>query len=322
MKLVTVIVPVYNAEKYLEECIESILNQTYPKIEVVLIDDGSTDSSKNICDSYAKNDNRVIVVHKQNEGVSIARNTGLEIAKGELIAFCDADDYYHPNQIEKMVAELEDKEAELCICGYHSFENADNGDFCVTEDKGSIWTKDEAIHNVLCNDMCKGYLWNKLFYKSIIDAKPKNYFETDISILEDEIFVLQYLKKIDTACFISSEFYGYRQTSGSAIHQGITDRMYSMLLGWFRIYKILKELDCPKEDILTITIPLSQTCCLYYRKTFVKKNINGLFWRKEILKILSTIPKEYITLKNWRFKDRVTLVILKLLIKTGMFKRG
>ena len=95
-----------------------------------------------------------------------------------------------------------------------------------------------------------------------------------------------------------------------------------MLLGWFRIYKILKELGFPKEDIFTITIPLSQTCCLYYRKTFVKKNINGFFWRKEILKILSTIPKEYITLKNWRFKDRVTFVILKLLIKIGMFKRG
>ena len=100
--MISIIVPIYNVELYLEKCIESIINQTYKDIEVILINDGSTDKSGIICDKYAKIDDRIIVLHKENGGVSSARNKGLDIAKGDYIAFVDPDDYIEPNMYEEM----------------------------------------------------------------------------------------------------------------------------------------------------------------------------------------------------------------------------
>lgn len=114
--LISVIVPVYNIEKYVKRCIDSILKQTYQNLEIIIVDDGSTDSSPDICDSYM--DQRVRVIHKSNGGLGFARNSGLEIATGEYITFVDGDDEIQENHIEKMVQQLVIKEADTCICGY------------------------------------------------------------------------------------------------------------------------------------------------------------------------------------------------------------
>ena len=104
---ISIIVPVYNIEEYLPRCIESILNQTYNNLELILVDDGSKDKSGEICDAYAKKDNRVVVLHKENGGSSSARNAGIAIAKGEYLGFVDSDDYIEPDMYEKMVAVIE-----------------------------------------------------------------------------------------------------------------------------------------------------------------------------------------------------------------------
>ena len=102
-KLVSVIIPVYNVERYLKKCIDSILNQTYKNLEIILVDDGSTDCSSKICDEYAKNDTRILVIHKANGGQSEARNIGISESKGEYIFFVDSDDYIEYNAIETML---------------------------------------------------------------------------------------------------------------------------------------------------------------------------------------------------------------------------
>ncbi len=120
--LISVIVPVYNAEKYLKKCIDSILSQTYGDLEVILVDDGSIDKSSEICDQYAGENNRVIVIHQENKGVSAARNRGIACAKGDFFAFIDGDDYVSPNMIEHMYSRIVQDYSDLAICGYEKVD--------------------------------------------------------------------------------------------------------------------------------------------------------------------------------------------------------
>ena len=121
---ISIIVPVYNVEKYLSQCIESIINQNYKNIEIILVNDGSTDKSGDICDSYSLKDNRIKVIHKKNEGVSIARNTGLKVATGEYIAFVDGDDFVHEYIYTKLINIINNSKYDLVMCRfYRSFFN-------------------------------------------------------------------------------------------------------------------------------------------------------------------------------------------------------
>ena len=115
-KLISVIIPVYNVEPYLPKCLESVCNQTYDNLEIILIDDGSTDNSGQICDMWAERDSRIVVIHKENGGVSAARNDGLKRAKGELIGFVDSDDWVEPSMYKKLFSAIGD--TDMACCGY------------------------------------------------------------------------------------------------------------------------------------------------------------------------------------------------------------
>lgn len=116
--LISVIIPIYNVEKYVKRCLDSVLNQTYCHLEVILVDDGSTDSSGKICDEYKKMDTRIRVIHKSNEGVSSARNLGIEVANGEYIAFIDSDDAMEKDCIEYLYRLIQENHCSLSICSY------------------------------------------------------------------------------------------------------------------------------------------------------------------------------------------------------------
>ena len=121
--LISIIVAIYNVDQYLEQCIDSIINQSYKNLEIILVNDGSTDNSKNICDYYSEIDKRIKVVHKKNGGVSSARNTGIDIATGDYIAFVDSDDYLELNMYETMINNLEQNQCDMGVCGYSIFYN-------------------------------------------------------------------------------------------------------------------------------------------------------------------------------------------------------
>ena len=118
MAKVSVIIPIYKVEKYLSRCLDSVVNQTLEDIEIVLVDDGSPDSCPEICDRYAKKDSRIKVIHKKNEGLGYARNSGMLIATGEYIAFLDSDDYVSKDMYEKVYSELKRTDADCCVTGY------------------------------------------------------------------------------------------------------------------------------------------------------------------------------------------------------------
>ena len=116
MKLLSVIIPVYNVKPYLEKCVESIVDQTYHNLQIILVDDGSTDGSQTICDELAQKDSRIVVIHKENGGLSTARNVGMDRAKGDYIAFVDSDDWLERNMYEVLINQLEAHDADLVAC--------------------------------------------------------------------------------------------------------------------------------------------------------------------------------------------------------------
>lgn len=166
MDLITIIVPVYNVKKYLKECLDSIINQTYKNLEIILVDDGSPDNCGKICDEYAKRDKRIKVIHKENGGLSSARNAGLDIAKGEYISFIDSDDYVAENFIEKLYLLCIQNNADIAECDFIRFENEinlleqeENLDIYSAYDrKHIIYMK----HSIACNKLYKKYLYEKL----------------------------------------------------------------------------------------------------------------------------------------------------------------
>ena len=168
-KLVSIIVPVYNVEKYLSKCIDSILAQTYKNLEIILVDDGSKDNSGTICDEYSKKDKRIKIIHKPNGGISDVRNHGLKIATGDYIGFVDSDDYIAEDMFETLVSLLEKNDADISIVSFYEYYNGKL--IGVRENENvEIMNKVEAIKELLIDRKIQSYTWNKLFKKELFDG--------------------------------------------------------------------------------------------------------------------------------------------------------
>lgn len=218
----SIIVPVYNCETYLSRCLDSVLNQSYKKIELILIDDGSTDSSGQICDFYKEKDKRVVVIHKKNNGVSSARNDGLKFAKSKYICFLDSDDYISGEQFDEINNILKQhKNVELINFGFYS--DVDDSDLNnlnsdIIKYKDILYNSHEEIKNDFVNlwDSSMLYnIWNKVYLKKIIDDNkikfPKHNFGEDVE------FNRLYLDKINSMYNSSRCFYHYiREREGAA----------------------------------------------------------------------------------------------------------
>lgn len=223
---VSVIVPVYNVEKYLRKCIESILSQTYSNIELLLIDDGSKDSSGQICDEFASKDTRVKVIHKQNGGVSSARNLGIEKATGDYIGFVDSDDFISPEMYRVLVEMIEETQVDIAICGY--LKEVSPGEYkrYWEEDVECILSQQEQLNNLLTNRFYSCSCCDKLFRKELITALR---FDEKIKQYEDMLFMFQAMKKSEKAAYISEPYYYYRTNMGSASTAAFNDSMMGII---------------------------------------------------------------------------------------------
>ena len=200
--MISIVVPVYKSEKTLERCVESLLAQTWKKIEIILVDDGSVDGSPAICDAYQKKDERVRVIHKKNGGVSTARNAGLLASVGTYVAFVDSDDFVEPDYCEKMRNALLEQQGEIAICGYfHHYVGA-----CVE--------KLPEVQEKLLNLYGGGFLnmpWNKLFVRERFVRKEAGLFPEDLDLGEDLLFNLDYLKLCQNVVAVPVPLYHYIQ---------------------------------------------------------------------------------------------------------------
>lgn len=190
---ISIIVPVYNAEKYLHQCLDSILNQSFQDFELLLIDDGSKDRSGKICDEYAENDSRIRVWHQKNQGVSVARNVGLEHAQGEWIYFVDADDIAEQDGIIRLLEGVI-KKCKMSVGGYDKCKVNGEKVYCVDNSEAGVENKSSMLHRMFTISPYENqaYLWNKLFNANTIKTNNIR-FDPSIKFSEDRLFVVQYL---------------------------------------------------------------------------------------------------------------------------------
>lgn len=211
---ISVIIPVYNVEKYLEECIQSVIEQTYKNLEIILIDDGSEDGSGRICDEYAKRDSRIKVIHKENLGVSIARNTGLEVVNGHYISFIDGDDYINKDYFEKLLKKIKEEDVQCVICGFNRIYNGTSE--IVTYKENTIYSKEKFLEKILNVQGGIGTACGKLWEKEAINSIR---FNENIKIAEDSLFAIKAIKNVNNVYVMDEALYNYRFNKDSAVRK-------------------------------------------------------------------------------------------------------
>lgn len=213
--LISIIIPVYNVAPYIREAVESAVNQTYKNLEIILIDDGSTDGSGQICDEYASRDPRITAIHQKHHGVSDARNVGLNLVTGDYIAFLDPDDAYDPSFIHCMLDTIRQTKCDIVICkykGYYTENKMDTkkGSICPLSDSGK-YNRAKALHELLdCH--FRMAVWNK-FYKSELWESVR--FRTDLIAASDHLVSFQVFDRCNSVYVIDKPLYLYRKHQGS-----------------------------------------------------------------------------------------------------------
>lgn len=206
--LISVIVPVYKTEQYLDRCVESIVNQTYQNLEIILVDDGSPDNCPQMCDDWAKKDERIKVIHLENGGVANARNQGLKIANGEYIGFVDGDDWIEDRMYEILQNNMVDNDADISVCGYQI--NVEN-DVAANIRQVSQF---DSLKQICTGDYKYGVLWNKLYKSSVV----QNHEMPNLVCCEDLVFNYYVFKNAKTVIECDSKLYHYFQNKDSTVH--------------------------------------------------------------------------------------------------------
>lgn len=291
---VSIIVPVYNAERYIKRLLDSILNQTMPNYEIILVNDGSTDASESILEEYAKKDKRIVLVNVQNGGVSKARNIGLSKTTGEYVTFIDADDYIENDLIETLYEKAIQTNCDIVITGYYIVSQKNKirmFDNC--EEKLS---NDMAMEELIRNRKIGMSVWAKLFKRNIISSLK---FDENYKNYEDRLFVFEAIRNSQNVLIIPNTLYNYCMNRDSVTHSDfnlsrvkgleVMDKMYKIVS---REYPHLER--CSYADV--IRMKYVTLCSMYERRQWKKfKNEHS----KLVLDIKNASLKK---LKNYVFK--------------------
>lgn len=229
--MISVIVPIYNVEKWLRQCIESVQRQSYTDLEIILIDDGSTDNSPTICDEYASSDSRIVVIHKANGGLSDARNAGIKIANGDYLFFLDSDDWLHKDAIKSLVEYSMNNGCDIVQCGHwYASEGSLTFKYRYLSDSASPFTlsKSEAMRQLIYNKYYKNFAWGKLYKKKVISDHlfPVGKF------FEDSYWQHLIVNEADVVGVLPKPYYYYRQRSDS-ISGAVSHKNIDMILGLY-----------------------------------------------------------------------------------------
>lgn len=239
MDLISVIIPVYNAECYCEASVRSVMNQTYKNLEIIIVDDGSKDQTGKIIDQLAYEDSRIKVIHQDNCGVSRARNVGLMNATGSIVAFADGDDICELTQYERMHSAMTNNDAEISVCALQ-FEYPHG---VVKQDGGGkteiiLMNSVDAIREMYKGVLYSGHVHNKMIKKGLCDGI---WFDEDIAICEDTLFMLKVLQRADKVVYSPECLYHYFQRGSSAYHRKYDDKLFSAFKSFLRAEELLKH---------------------------------------------------------------------------------
>ena len=280
---ISVIIPVYNVEKYLKQCLESILEQTYKNLEIILIDDGTKDSSGMICDDYAKKDNRIKVIHQKNMGLSGARNTGLKNSTGDLITFVDSDDFIDNKMFETMLLSIKENDADIVECGTIFCD--ENGNYIRdnTLNEVKIYKNEYQIKELLMNEDITTTSWGKLYKRKLF----KN-FEFPLGKYHEDTFTTYKLLHISKKTIVLNQsFYHYRQVNGSIMNSNFSLKHLDAIEATLERSKFIEKNypEYKKYDYANIVY----SCCKVYERILLSD-----FYDKKIIKNLQNLIRKYL----------------------------
>lgn len=282
-KKVSIIIPVYNVQRYLVECLDSVIGQTYHNLEIILIDDGATDESGKICDKYAELDDRIKVIHQSNQGAANAKNVGLDTMTGEYVTFIDSDDFAEPDWVEYMVCALEGTQADVVECNFileyiNKIAPGNNNLFFNKE-----FTNEEYMAQYLDNWTCSLF-WNKLFRRELTE---KIRFRKERRCIDDEFYTYKIFAKAKKIIRIDNVLYHYRQRISSVVtseknqHQ-ITDDALEVLI---ERYTWIKK------------------CFPKLTTTYLKHDIDILFYFRNSLLFTNDTVRKYKKIRRYYLKE-------------------
>ena len=306
---ISVIIPVYNVENFVQKCFDSISRQSYSNLEVICIDDGSTDNSGKICDNWAKNDKRFKVFHKKNEGVSIARNYGISVASGDYITFVDSDDYIDNIMYEELLKSVNyTNEYDIVASGaYYETETGNIFEDTTTCQLGNnIIGKNNSLINVF-NGCLGAVIWNKLFKSEVI--KNNNIeFESSIYSCEDLLFLCEVVQHSNQIYYCNKSFYHYIKRKSSVTNSKFNKKLLSALDAYKKIEKMISKKDLE----------------LYYTFQYSEAStIGGLIFKlissKEDKKIIKKLHNKLVQKKEYIFKLNSISFKSKLMLKLMIF---
>lgn len=294
--IISVIVPIYNVEDYLERCIKSILNQTFTKFELILVDDGATDTSPVICDQYEKLDSRIRVIHKENGGLSDARNKGLNCAKGEYICFIDSDDYIHPKYLEVLYDICLKYGCDIAVCGYEETTGSNISNIMLSEEI-KILNSIEMLEYTYDNHFAMGIVaWNKLYKREVIG---QDYYPVG-QIHEDEATTYKYILNAKKIGVTTIKLYYYFQRENSIMGKSFSEKRLDYFTALESRMKVYKEQGLEKFYQMDIILILQRVLEIYSQlRKPVDKKIN-----KRLKEQYRRIYK-YANRKNWSIKQRI-----------------
>ena len=265
--LVSVVLPIYNVEKYLDDCISSVINQTYRNLQIILVDDGSPDNCPQKCDAWSKKDERIQVIHQENQGLGEARNSGISYALGKYIFFYDSDDYLNLNLISKCVCCAERYNADFVIYGFSDVTMEGNYicDYIPVPSKNVIRgneIKTLFIKQLYANNKYKGEdwnirisAWNCMFSKSIVDERNFRFVSERKIISEDIYSMLSYYTYIKTAIIIDESLYYHRINKQSLSHTYREDRFQKLTYFYEQLTILCRELKLDDETVSLMANP-------------------------------------------------------------------
>lgn len=295
-EIISVIVPVYKVEKYIRKCIDSIINQTYKNLEIILVDDGSPDNCPQICDEYAQKDSRIKVIHQENMGVSVARNNGLDIATGKYIGFVDSDDYIESTMFEDLLDALVNNDAQMSICNFNVITDKEKyirNKYPNTK----TYNKKEILRELILDKNIQSYPWNKLYTKTLFEKikfpAGKNYEDIGTTF-----YLIEQCEKIQ---LIGKAEYNYINRSDSIVfnvkEKTVVDYLDIIMKRYEYIYQkyedlrncnfyyLAKTLITANNDIKRIEEP-SKNLKAKYDEIYLKVKENFSIYEKQIVEFL------------------------------------
>jgi len=306
---ISVIIPIYNVEPYLRRCLNSVLNQSYPNLEIILVDDGSPDGCPQICDEYAAKDKRIIVIHKENGGLSAARNTGLDVCKGEYISFIDSDDWVSEKYIETLINTVTKEDADIAIGEYKSTSGHH------PKEQSSVFattlSSKEALFRLFSkNNIVFTVSWGKLYKKELFSTLrfPIGKYHED----EFTTYILFYNSK--KIAYTSEALYYYYKRAGSIVSTRHPWDVLEYLEQRYIFFKEKKE-----SDLLPLLLPplCWQLLCAYWHQSKNNKNISNNYLNKLrfYIKEFQHIKKpllHYIPLKIFAYIPQLYLIYRRI----------